>query len=234
MIAIAMTQDQWDKICSATATHKWCWCCEQHLYSPEDGPVEGHLDACPIPKAVPAGHGAALIVNERLHQINDKRYTLDIDGVVELVDWEGPLWYHSLADHLKKKFGKDHVGRLRVAGAFIAAEIDRLLRVQGKAAAQEAPPEPVVVEVEWLRSQCPPGDDWEPLLFRRTADGHSLVYGVRAWPMIVDRTLNDQPGPMWIAPLGLDIIERPGEEIVATKEQRGESVVVRLVRRRKA
>lgn len=94
--------------------------------------------------------GVELICNERERQKNEKRWTADsddrqiggqlLDCAVKiagdvLLCLDSPVstpsvsgWPQHRADHVRSKYGEDHIRRLTIAGALIAAEIDRLSR----------------------------------------------------------------------------------------------------------
>lgn len=101
-------------------------------------------------------HGAGFIAAERSRQFMRKGYdTLHDDehtdgsllvagiliacGVADLEltvgppDLNGP-WPDQLAMHVAAKYGDDHIRRLTIAGAMIAAEIDRLQRAKATSA----------------------------------------------------------------------------------------------------
>lgn len=103
------------------------------------------------------GFGIDLIQAERCRQVVDKGFDaahddLYADGSIlqcaievlrpsqEMRDFEdgkthiwGPgAWPFERARHIRKKYGDDHVHQLVIAGAMIAAEIDRLDRARGK------------------------------------------------------------------------------------------------------
>lgn len=107
------------------------------------------MDLSPIPYT-----GAELIAAERERQIHDKGYApesddqqtdgslliaglligLDVAGHemanVDPPDRDGP-WPDQLLLKVRAKYAGDDVRRLEIAGAMIAAEIDRLVRRRG-------------------------------------------------------------------------------------------------------
>lgn len=97
--------------------------------------------------------GADLIMIERTRQVNDKGWTPEKDDLQiedELVECStyiledylagvdnAPVpaidsWPLQRAAHVRNKYGPDHIRRLTIAGALIAAEIDRLQRLNAK------------------------------------------------------------------------------------------------------
>lgn len=100
--------------------------------------------------------GADLIAEERARQIHEKGWTAENDDRQEsgellecavaiadevyagcehtpgdtLCPESANHWPISRAFHVKKKYGRDHIRRLVIAGALIAAEIDRLQRAK--------------------------------------------------------------------------------------------------------
>ena len=84
--------------------------------------------------------GAELIYVERLEQINkhgwdetDHNYVNGelLKAALFCIDYGKFEWPLGWDEHFKNKiFNKDRIGQLKVAGAFIAAEIDRLLAKQ--------------------------------------------------------------------------------------------------------
>jgi hypothetical protein len=101
--------------------------------------------------------GVALIAAERQRQMNEKGWTAEHDDGhtdqtiahaafyilnVHLsgshvpdgseIDRDDLPWPDRLADHVQHKYANDPVRRLTIAGALIAAEIDRLQRAEGR------------------------------------------------------------------------------------------------------
>jgi hypothetical protein len=92
--------------------------------------------------------GASLIADERERQIREKGYTAEHDDLSEgellacakliaqdvLADQNSAgarrTWPDHRAGHVRRKYGDDHIRRLTIAGALIAAEIDRLIRAK--------------------------------------------------------------------------------------------------------
>lgn len=89
--------------------------------------------------------GAELIAEERQRQINEKGWTAEHDdshtrgelsdvGALLAIDISTysdiavPPWGAKLDDHVREKYADHPVRRLTIAGALIAAEIDRLQR----------------------------------------------------------------------------------------------------------
>jgi hypothetical protein len=93
--------------------------------------------------------GAELIADERNRQVNEKGYDAKNDDAYddgELSDVGAflainpdttaevslPVWGSKLSDHVREKYAADPIRRLAIAGALIAAEIDRLQRAGAK------------------------------------------------------------------------------------------------------
>lgn len=94
--------------------------------------------------------GAELIAAERERQVNEKGWTAEKDDLqtdgeilecaVKIADEvfngdDSPIpmrpyheWPIERSNYVRNKYGTDHIRRLVIAGALIAAEIDRLLR----------------------------------------------------------------------------------------------------------
>lgn len=110
-----------------------------------------------VAKSIPATlgigqSGVDLIFRERLRQIHEKRYDAAHDDTradgslidsakLILGDDDGELdpdldcgdeddWAYPLAKHVHEKYADDPIRRLAIAGAMIAAEIDRLVRAR--------------------------------------------------------------------------------------------------------
>ena len=95
--------------------------------------------------------GIDLIVDERRRQVESEGWTPEHDDghadgslveaaylIVEKLTTtplSGASWPHELSEHVARKYADDPIRRLTIAGALIAAEIDRLQR---KAPAHEA------------------------------------------------------------------------------------------------
>ena len=98
--------------------------------------------------------GAELISAERMRQVSKCGWTAENDAKQEdgqllecaiqvaddvfanqnaLIDGREKTehWPHQRANHIVEKYKSDHISRLVIAGALIAAEIDRLQRIQG-------------------------------------------------------------------------------------------------------
>lgn len=100
--------------------------------------------------------GVELIAAERTRQIEEKGYTAELDDrwdnlalvfcadmiIGDYISEQGGVppedapahlgWHAERANHVRKKYGPDYITRLKIAGAFIAAEIDRLTRRASK------------------------------------------------------------------------------------------------------
>lgn len=120
---------------------------------PDTSPLGAALDA-------PFADGASLIAAERRRQVQEKGWSAahddehDDQSLLHAAGWivndledaathesdedaeddpDAP-WPEKLAAHVRKKYGDDKVRRLTIAGAMIAAEIDRLRRAAREAA----------------------------------------------------------------------------------------------------
>lgn len=128
---------------------------ERRTNQPQAG-VGATQDESPTPPAAP-NTGIELIVQERQQQITEKGFDAahddrHRDGSIlrcavevlrpsqEMRDFEdgkvqfwGPhAWPFGRARHIRKKYSDNRVHQLVIAGALIAAEIDRLNRAEGK------------------------------------------------------------------------------------------------------
>jgi hypothetical protein len=96
----------------------------------------------------------------------------------------------------------------------------------------------VIVEFVVAGRDCPEGD-WQPTVHTQDGpNGVTRVWAVSVWPTAfwdrfsgqrAAREFDALPGT-WFAPLGQDIIVRPGERVAAEKEESGGVVTVRLLR----
>lgn len=110
----------------------------------------GYSGPCPKPPLPKLANGVELIEIERSRQVTDCGWTAENDDkqtgaeliacadriiaeVLEKDDSEAnrssDYWPHERASHIRNKYGSNHIRRLVIAGALVAAEIDRLQRL---------------------------------------------------------------------------------------------------------